>query len=124
MATGKVFDYVKEEHPLQSLTRIVWAYYSQDPLKRQGKVTMADKRDTTKYEVYDGNRLVYVGITNDIERRTKEHEAEGMDFTRVKKVGNATTKKAAGDWEEERIQTYKENHNGQRPKYNENDSGK
>ena len=85
---------------------------------------MADKRDTSKYEVYDGNRLVYVGITNDIERRTKEHEAEGMQFTRVEKVGNNTTQSAAGKWEEDRIQTYKNNHKGERPKYNKNDSGK
>lgn len=85
---------------------------------------MAEKRDTKKYELYDGHTLVYVGITNDIERRAKEHEADGMTFTSIGQVGKTTSIGGAGKWEEDRIQTYKENHGGQRPKYNQNDSGK
>lgn len=84
---------------------------------------MAD-RDTYKYELRDGNRVVYVGITNDLDRREAEHQAEGMDFTSIRKVGNITTRGAAEDWESKRIDTYKENHHGDRPKYNQNDSGK
>ena len=84
---------------------------------------MAD-RDTYKYELRKGNRVVYVGITNDIGRRKAEHRADGMDFTTIKKVGIATTRTAAEDWESKRIDTYKENHHGCRPKYNQNDSGK
>ncbi len=42
-------------------------------------------RDTYKYELRDGNRVVYVGITNDLERREAEHRAEGMDFTKIQK---------------------------------------
>ena len=34
------------------------------------------------------------------------------------------TAEGAGKWEEERIDTYKRNHGGDRPKYNQNDSGK
>lgn len=85
---------------------------------------MAEKRDTNKYELLNGHRVVYVGTTNDLERRAQEHKAEGMEFTSIRKVGNITTPTAAGKWEEERIQTYKDNHNGQRPEYNKNDSGK
>lgn len=81
-------------------------------------------RDTYKYELRDGNRVVYVGITNDLERRESEHRAEGMDFTSIHKVGNATTRSAAEDWEAQRIAIYKDNHGGDRPKYNQNDSGK
>lgn len=81
-------------------------------------------RDTYKYELRDGNRVVYVGITNDLERRESEHRAEGMDFTSIHKVGNVTTRSAAEDWEAQRIATYKDNHGGDRPKYNQNDSGK
>ena len=29
-------------------------------------------RDTYKYELRDGNRVVYVGITNDLQRRESE----------------------------------------------------
>lgn len=101
---------------------LVQALYK-EPLKRQGKVLMAE-RDTFKYELRDGNRVVYVGITNDPARREAEHRAEGMDFTRMKIVGNKSTRDGAGQWEADRIDTYKSNHNGNRPKYNGNDSGK
>ena len=63
-------------------------------------------------------------ITNDLERRENEHRSEGMQFTRIVKIGSITTRDAAEDWEAERIATYKQSHNGQRPKYNQNDSGK
>ena len=82
------------------------------------------KRDTFKYELKDNNRLVYAGITNDIERRAAEHQAEGMKFTSVTKVGNITTREGASKWETDRIRTYMQNHNGATPKYNKNDNGK
>lgn len=83
---------------------------------------MAD-RDTTRYELRDGNRVVYVGITNDPERRAQEHAAD-KDFTRMVTVGPKVTRTTAERWEEERIDTYKQNHKGERPKYNQNDTGK
>ena len=93
------------------------------PLTRQGKVLMAE-RDTYKYELLDGNTVVYVGITNDPARREREHRAEGMKFTSMRIVGRVSTNESAGMWEANRISTYKDNHNGNRPKYNGNDSGK
>ena len=59
-------------------------------------------RDTFKYELRRGNRVVYVGITNDLERREAEHRNEGMDFTSLTKVGNKTTRDAAGAGNKER----------------------
>ena len=44
-------------------------------------------RNTYRYNLRNGNRIVYKGITNDLERRTAEHLADGMDFSRVEKVG-------------------------------------
>lgn len=82
------------------------------------------ERDTYKYELRNGNRVVYVGITNDLDRREAEHRNEGMQFTSINKVGNITTRDAAETWEADRIATYKENHHGDRPLYNQNDSGK
>lgn len=81
-------------------------------------------RDTFKYELRRGNRVVYVGITNNLERRENEHRNEGMDFTSMTKVGHITTRDAAEAWEADRIATYKDNHHGDRPQYNQNDSGK
>ena len=82
------------------------------------------ERDTYKYELRNGNRVVYVGFTNDLDRREAEHRNEGMQFTSINKVGNITTRDAAEAWEADRIATYKENHHGDRPLYNQNDSGK
>lgn len=85
---------------------------------------MAQDRDTSKYVLRQGNKIVYVGITNDLDRRTKEHENEGMKFTAVDKIGRQTTREAAEKWESGRIHQYQENHGGATPKYNKNDSGK
>lgn len=81
-------------------------------------------RDTKKYELFDGNHLVYVGISNDIDRRANEHRAEGMRFTRVEQVGRASTRQGASDWETARLQTYMNNHGGELPKYNIDPTGK
>ncbi len=81
-------------------------------------------RDTYKYELRDGNRVVYVGITKNPNQREAQHRADGKDFTKMQIIGRATTDERAGEWEEQRIATYKENHHGERPKYNQNDSGK
>lgn len=81
-------------------------------------------RDTYKYLLVDGNEVVYVGITNDLERRNAEHRSEGKEFTDIVQDGEITTRDAAEKWEEKMIAMYKNDHNGKRPKYNQNDSGK
>ncbi|MBQ9439986.1 MAG: GIY-YIG nuclease family protein [Paludibacteraceae bacterium] len=81
------------------------------------------KRNMTRYELRDGNKVVYVGITNDPERRSQEHSVD-KDFTRLVPIGPKVSPETAERWEEDRIATYKKNHHGNRPKYNQNDSGK
>jgi len=81
-------------------------------------------RDTYKYRLKDGNEIVDYGITYDLERREQEHRNEGMKFTKMEKVGNVTTREAAGAWEEESIKHYMQTHGGQRPRYNKNNTGK
>jgi len=60
------------------------------------------KRDTYKYHFKDGNEILHCGITNDLDRREKEHK---RDFHKpnghIVQVGNITTREAAFDWEEE-----------------------
>lgn len=104
------------------LTRRSWTNLH-NYLKRTGDKSMSE-RDTYKYELRRGNKVVYVGTTKDLERRESEHKADGKDFTRMVQIGRKTTTEAAGEWESDRISTYKSNHNGQRPEYNLNDSGK
>lgn len=57
-------------------------------------------------------------------RREAEHRADGKQFTKMAIIGRPSTSQGAGDWEAKRIETYKRNHGGDRPKYNQNDSGK
>ena len=43
---------------------------------------MTKKRDTVTYELKQGNTVVYVGTTNDPERREQEHD-EGKQFSHM-----------------------------------------
>ena len=55
-------------------------------------------RDTYKYHVKNGNRIVHRGITNDLNRREQEHQAEYPGL-QIRQVGRRTTREAALEWE-------------------------
>ena len=76
-----------------------------------------------KYELTKGNKVVYVGITNNPGRREAEHR-QNKNFDKMKIVGNVSTLDGASQWETNRIQTYMNNHKGQTPLYNQNEHGK
>ena len=80
-------------------------------------------RDTVKYELTKGHKTVYVGITDNPERRETEHRQD-KDFDKMKIVGRKSTRDGAEQWETDRIQTYMKHHNGATPKYNKNTTGK
>ena len=63
-------------------------------------------------------KIVYIGITNDPERREAEHRAEGKVFRTFHVVPPRVTKAGAEMWEEERLASYRRNHKGKNPKYN------
>lgn len=81
------------------------------------------KRNTYKYELTQGNKVVYVGITNDPARRGMEHRQD-KDFDRMRIIGRPSTLDGASQWETDRIQTYMRNHGGETPLYNQNEHGK
>lgn len=56
-------------------------------------------RDTYKYHLKRGNAIIRSGVTNDLERREKEHQREFGKDVHVSKVGNASTRDGARDWE-------------------------
>ncbi len=57
-------------------------------------------RDTYKYHFKIGNKIVYRGISKDIDRREKEHKSQhGGSNGHIIRIGNRTTKKAALHWE-------------------------
>lgn len=57
------------------------------------------RRKTYKYELKDGHSLLYVGITDDPERREQQHR-QSKDFGHMNIIGNRTTREAAENWEE------------------------
>ena len=58
------------------------------------------QRDTYKYQLKEAGKIVHRGITNDLERREREHQAEHPG-SRIKQVGRQTTRDAALKWERE-----------------------
>ena len=58
------------------------------------------KRDTYKYLVKRGNKVLDGGITKDIERREQERQLE-YPGSHLKKVGIRTTEEGARAWEKE-----------------------
>ena len=56
-------------------------------------------RDTYKYHLKKGKEILRSGITNDLDRREKEHQREYGNNVHIQKVGNRTTKDGAKDWE-------------------------
>ena len=79
---------------------------------------MPAPRDPYRYLLYHQVAIVYIGITNDPERREREHRDEGKKFTTLSLQGPRVTEEGARRWEEERLETYRRNHGGKNPKYN------
>jgi len=59
---------------------------------------MKKPRDTYKYHVKVGRKIIYRGITKDIERRGAEHKSRRPN-SRIVKVGQRTTRERALEWE-------------------------
>ena len=58
-------------------------------------------RETYKYHFKRGHRIVHTGITNDLERRETEHKQNFGADGHILKIGRATTRDAALEWERE-----------------------
>ena len=56
------------------------------------------ERDTYKYHLIKGRRIVHRGITNDLERRQREHQ-KTRPGSEIRQVGRKTTREAALKWE-------------------------
>ena len=56
-------------------------------------------RDTYKYQLKTGNKVIYRGVTIDLERREKEHQKTSPG-SHVVQVGRKTTRAAALKWEQ------------------------
>ena len=59
------------------------------------------KREAHRYHLKRGNKILRSGITNDLDRREKEHQQEYGPDVHITKVGRVTTRNAARAWEKE-----------------------
>ena len=59
---------------------------------------MGKPRNTYKYQMKQGSKIVHRGITNDKERREQEHRQK-WPGGRIVQVGRKTTRAAALKWE-------------------------
>lgn len=57
-----------------------------------------DEKDTYKYQLKSGRRIVHRGITDDLMRRETEHQLQ-YPGSRIWQVGRRTTRAAALKWE-------------------------
>ncbi len=57
-------------------------------------------RDTYKYHLKIGNKIVHRGITDDLDRREAEHQQKWPN-SHIKQVGRRTTEEAARKWEKD-----------------------
>lgn len=89
-------------------------------LKQQIKMK---NRRTVNYNLKQGNKVVYKGITNDLEKRAQEHRAGGKEFSTIEKVGRVKTEQGARKVEAQQLATYRNNHGGTNPKYNKTKNG-
>lgn len=57
-----------------------------------------EEKDTYKYQLKVGRRVVHRGVTYDLSRRAAEHRSDFPKAT-LKRVGRCTTREAALKWE-------------------------
>ena len=55
-------------------------------------------RDTYRYHLKQGNKVVHRGVTNDLSRRQAEHQDE-FPGTKIKQMGPRVTRETALQWE-------------------------
>jgi len=80
------------------------------------------KRNTVTYVLKDDHETIYIGQTNDPERREQEHIADGKKFTKMTITSPKLTEKSAIQKEQEALARYKKNQ-GKLPKYNKTKNG-
>ena len=82
----------------------------------------ATKRDTNVYELKDGKKRVYLGTSNNPQRRIKEHKQDGKKFTKLNILTPKMQKNNAEKKETNLIKKHKKT-TGSLPKYNITETG-
>ena len=80
-------------------------------------------RNKVVYQLKQGHKIVYIGITNDLARREKEHRELGREFNRIERVSRPMTEEEAQKKEQETLEKYRKRRGGKIPKYNKDPNG-
>ncbi len=83
---------------------------------------MAERTNRT-YALKKDGKTVYIGETNDIVRRTKEHIRDGKNFDEVEYDTWPTSKSTSQDRETQQLEDFRDTHKGKNPKYNKTNHG-
>lgn len=67
---------------------------------------MGKPRDTYKYHLKVGKKIVHRGITDDLNRREQEHRQE-FPGSHIVRAGRRTTREAALSWERKKLNKVK-----------------
>ena len=67
---------------------------------------MSKPRDTYKYRLKVGKKVVHIGVTTDLEHREREHQKDWAG-SKIYRIGHRTTREAARSWEREQINRVK-----------------
>ena len=60
---------------------------------------MKTSRDTSRYHITRGNKILHRGITNDLDRRHTEHKRRYGQDVKIKKIGPKVSRDSALRWE-------------------------
>lgn len=84
---------------------------------------MAKKGKYVTYNLKQGRKVVYKGITNNPRRRLEEHEDSGKRFTHMNITSRRMTKQRADRKEDRELAMFRRTHKGRNPKYNKDNDG-
>ncbi len=73
----------------------------EEVLKARG-VPIEPKRDTYKYHLKQGDKIIRSGITNNLDRREKELQRDYGKDVQIHQVGKRTTREDAREWEKKK----------------------
>ncbi|MEL6711252.1 MAG: hypothetical protein AAFP10_01710 [Pseudomonadota bacterium] len=59
---------------------------------------MPTYRDTFKYQLKQGEKILHLGITNDLQRREYEYQQEHGDSVYLQQVGFRVSRQAGREW--------------------------
>ena len=73
---------------------------------------MAKKGKYVTYNLKQGKKVVYKGITNNPKRRLEEHEDSGKRFTHMKVTSRRMSQEGADKKEDRELVAYRRTHKG------------